>query len=263
MERRAFLRNSALTATIGASACDPSDSGTSTGVRKVLITSGEHPLAGMLADSLTGSYDVLLTSRNAIESEHATLQCELDHEEPTDQLVAGVDAIVHLAEPLPDDDMPQQIDHCTRRTYNLLLAAANAGVRKAIYLNTLEVMTAYGAEFIVNERWQPKPQLTGPTLPKHLGEYTCREFARVGKLPVISLRLGKVVPSDQVANDPMAVAEEDVAQAVGRALELEVEDAGSSLARWAVLHVSSGSPQARFDANRANRVLGYEPAHNG
>lgn len=263
MERRTFLRGSALAVTAGTSACTASDNGTNGGIRKVLITSGEHPLAGMLADSLSGSFDVLLTSRNAIESEHATQQCELDHEEPTDRLVAGVDAIVHVAEPLKSDDMHQQIDHCTRRTYNLLLAAANAGVRRAVYLNTLEVMTAYGAEFVVDERWQPRPQLSGPTLPKHLGEYTCREFARVGKLPVISLRLGKVVPASQVASDPMAVAEEDVTQAVRRALELEVEDAGSSLARWAVLHVSSGSPQARFDSNRANRVLGYEPAHNG
>ena len=262
MERRDFLRNGALAATVGTSACTESDSGKG-GTPRLLITSGEHPLAGMLADSLSGSYEVLLTSRNAIESKHPSRQCELDHEEPTDQLVAGVDAIVHVAEPLPDDDLHQQIDHCTRRTYNSLLAAAKAGVRKAVYLSTLEVMTAYGPEFVVDERWQPRPQLTGPTLPKHLGEYTCREFARVGKLPVVSLRLGKVVPSDQVSSDPMAVTEEDVAQAVRRALVMEVEDTGSSLARWAVLHISSGSPAARFDSNRANRVLGYEPAHNG
>jgi hypothetical protein len=61
----------------------------------------------------------------------------------------------------------------------------------------------------------------------------------------------------------MAVAEEDVAQAVRLALETEGEDSPSSLARWSVLHVSSGSAQARFDSNRANRVLGYEPVHNG
>lgn len=262
MERRAFLRNSAFAAAVGTSACAGSESG-SAETPKLLITSGEHPLAGILADSLSSSYEVLLTSRIPIESKHAAQQCELDHEEPTDQLVSGIDAIVHVAEPLPDDDMHQRIDHCTRRTYNLLLAAANAGVRKAVYLNTLEVMTAYGPEFVVDERWQPKPQLTGPTLPKHLGEYTCREFARVGKLPVVSLRLGNVVPANQVAGDPMAVAEEDVVQAVRRALEMEVEDSGSSLARWAVLHVSSGSPQARFDSSQANSVLDYEPTHNG
>lgn len=262
MQRRSFLRNSALAAATGATACSVSDS-SSGEIRRVLITSGEHALAGMLADNLSGSYEVLKTSRDTIESEHPFRQCDLDHEEPTDQLVAGIDAIVHVAEPLADDDMHEQIDYLTRRTYNLLLAAANSGVRKVVYLSTLEMMTAYDSDFLVNETWRPRPDLKGRSLPKYLGEFTCREFARVGKLPVVTLRLGKVVPSSEVAGDPMAVAEEDVAQAVRLAIETEGEESPSSLARWAVLHVSSGSAQARFDSKRANRVLGYEPVHNG
>ena len=130
----------------------------------MLITSGGHALAGMLADHLSGSYEVLQTSRNTIESEHPFRQCDLDHEEPTDQLVAGIDAIVHVGEPLPDDDMHEQIDYLTRRTYNLLLAAANAGVRKVVYLSTLEIMTAYDSEFLVNETWRPRPDLKGRIL---------------------------------------------------------------------------------------------------
>lgn len=251
-----------MAAAAGASACAASESSAGE-IRCVLITSGEHALAGMLADNLSGSYEVLRTSRTAIESEHPFRQCELEHDEPTDQLVAGIDAIVHVAEPLPDDDMHEQIDYLTRRTYNLLLAAANAGVRKVVYLSTLEIMTAYDSDFLVNETWSPRPDLKGRSLPKYLGEFTCREFARVGKLPVVTLRLGNVVPASEVSGDSMAVAEEDVAQAVRLALETQGEDSPSSLARWSVLHVSSGSAQARFDSNRANRVLGYEPVHNG
>ena len=230
----------------------------------MLITSGEHALAGILADHLSGSYEVLQTSRTAIESGHPFRQCELDHEEPTDQLVAGIDAIVHVAEPLADDDMHEQIDYLTRRTYNLLLAAANAGVRKVVYLSSLEMMTAYDSDFLVNETWRPRPGLKGRSLTKYLGEFTCREFARVGKLPVVTLRLGKVVPASEVSGDPtMAVAEEDAAQAVRLALEAHGEESPSTLAHWSVLHVSAGSPLARFDSNRAKRVLGYEPVHNG
>jgi hypothetical protein len=59
------------------------------------------------------------------------------------------------------------------------------------------------------------------------------------------------------------VAEEDVAQAVRLAVEKGSEDTGSTLSRWTVLHISSGNSSARFDSNRAKRVLGYEPAHNG
>ena len=267
MQRRAFLKTGVLGATVGASACTAtSDHAPSANIRRVLITSAEHPLASILADSLGMSYEILLTGLGGTESKHPFQQCDLSHEEPTDELVAGIDAIVHLGEPLPGDDLHQQIDHLTRRTYNLLLAAANAGVQKVVYLSTLEIMTAYDRAFLVNESWQPRPALSGPSLPKHLGEYTCREFARVGKLPIVTLRLGKVVPSIEMSEgsfDPLWVAEEDVAQAVRAALEKQFEDTGSSLSRWSVLHISSVSAQARFDAGRAKRVIGYEPVHNG
>jgi hypothetical protein len=267
MQRRAFLKSSAAVAAAGASACTAaSDITPAAGIRRVLITSAEHPFASALADHLGMSYEILLTGLSGTESKHPFQQCDLDHEEPTDKLVEGIDAIVHLGEPLPDDDVQQQIDHLTRRTYNLLLAAANAGVQKVVYLSSLDIMTAYDPKFLVNEAWKPRPALTGPSLPKHLGEYTCREFARVGRFPIVTLRLGKVVRSSEMSPgsfDPMSVAEEDVAQAVRAALEKQFEDTGSSLSRWAVLHISSGSDQARFDSNRAKGVLGYEPVHNG
>lgn len=254
-------------AAVGASACaTTSNSAPASDIRRVLITSAEHPLASVLADHLGTSYEILLTGLNGTESKHPFQQCDLGHEEPTDELVEGIDAIVHLGEPLPDDDMHQQIDHLTRRTYNLLLAAAKAGVQRVVYLSTLDIMTAYDPQFLVNESWQPRPALTGPSLPKYLGEYTCREFARVGRFPIITLRLGKVVPSIDMSRDsfdPIWVAGEDVVQAVRSALEKQFEDTGSSLSRWSVLHISSGSDQARFDSNRAKGVLDYEPAHNG
>ena len=267
MQRRTFLKSSAAVAGAGAStSVAASDDATSAEIRRVLITSAEHPLATVLADHLSVSYEILVTGLEEQGSKHPFQQCDLGHEEPTDKLVEGIDAIVHLGEPLPNSDMHQQIDHLTRRTYNLLLAAANAGVRNAVYLSTLELVAAYDPKFVVDERWQPRPGLTGSSLPKHLGEYTCREFARIGKLPIVTLRLGKVVPSSEMSEgtfDPMWVAEEDVAQAVRLALEKRFDDTGSSVSRWSVLHVSSGSTKARFGSNRANRVLGYEPAYSG
>ncbi len=267
MQRRAFLKSSAVVVGVGASACTTStESGPSEGIQRVLLTSAHHPLATILANSLGVTYEILLTSRNKVEAAHPFQQSDLSYGESTKQLVEGIDAIVHVAEPLPDDGLHQQIDHLTRRTHNLLLAAANAGVQRVVYLSTLEMMAAYDPNFLVNESWQPRPALTRPSLPKHLGEYTCREFARIGKFPVVVLRLGKVVPASEMRGgsfNPMSVAEDDVAQAVRLALETEIEDTVSGLSRWSVLHISSGSQKARFDSERANRVLGYQPTHNG
>ena len=265
MQRRTFLKSSAAVASASAWACT-TRSGPSEGIQRVLVTSADHPLATILADSLGATYEILLTSREEVDSAHPFQRSDLSHGESTNRLVEGIDAIVHVAEPLPDEGLHQQIDHLTRRTYNLLWAATNGGVQRVVYLSTLEVMAAYDPNFIVNESWQPLPTLTAPSLPKHLGEYTCREFARIGKLAVVVLRLGKVVAASEMRGrsfDPMSVAEDDVAQAVRLALQTEIEDTASSLSHWSVLHISSDSERARFDSERANRVLGYQPIHNG
>ena len=265
MRRRTFLKSSAAIASAGAWACS-TGSGPSKGIQRVLLTSADHPLAGMLADSLGTTCEILLTSREKVDSAHPFQRSDLSHEKSTSQLVEDIDAIVHVAEPLSDEDLTQQIDHLTRRTYNLLWAATNAGVQKVVYLSTLEVMDAYDPDFIVTETWRPRPALTAPSFPKYLGEYTCREFARVGKLTVVVLRLGRIVPASEMRGrsfDPMSVAEDDVAQAVDLALQTGIEDTVSGLSRWSVLHISSSSERARFDSDRAKGVLGYRPTHGG
>ena len=215
MQRRTFLKSSSAVASASAWACT-TRSGPSEGIQRVLLTSADHPLPTILADSLGATYEILLTSREEVDSAHPFQRSDLSHGESTNRLVAGIDAIVHVAEPLPDEGLHQQIDHLTRRTYNLLWAATNGGVQRVVYLSTLEVMAAYDPNFIVNESWQPLPTLTAPSLPKHLGEYTCREFARIGKLgklAVVVLRLGKVVAASEMRGrsfDPMSVAEDDV-----------------------------------------------------
>jgi hypothetical protein len=143
-----------------------------------------------------------------------------------------------------------------------LLAASQAKVRRVIYLSTLEILTAYDADFLVDETWAPRPALTGASLPKHLGEYTCREFARVSRLEVTVLRLGTLVEGSRMRGeiDPMSVSEQDAVRAVRLALNRE-SGTGANLSKWSVLHISSNSPDARFRIARANRILGYEPVY--
>ncbi len=72
------------------------------------------------------------------------------------------------------------------------------------------------------------------------------------------LRLGRVVSADKVAGqpfDPLWVAAEDVAQAVERALT-------ANTGRWAVFHIGSAAPAARFAVTKAKSGLGYAPVHH-
>ena len=259
MDRRTFVRNTGLAAVGSAGmACGPG--GGDAGAARILITSAEHRLAQALADTLSADHQVLLTARGDVQTNHPFTKSDLGHEEPTNELVQGVGAIVHVAEAMPGEDLHSQIDHLTRCTYNLLLAASEADVSRVVFISTLEMMTAYDSDFLVEERWRPQPSLSAPGLPKYLGEFTCREFARACEFDIVVLRVGEVVGSAD-PRTPTSIAEEDAVQAVSLALNGKVEDNAQSLGRWAVFHVSSGA-DARFSSARANGMLGYEPRGN-
>jgi len=224
----------------------------------ILMTSAGAPLAQALAEALQPAHTVRLTERIFVPNLANFAQSALHHDLSTNLLVRGLDAVVHVAEPLPGDSEEQQIDYLTRCTYNLCAAAVAEGVRRVVLLSTLDVMTAYDEQFTVTERWRPKPTAAAPILAKHLAEFTCREFAREHKLDVAVLRLGRVVQADKVVSqpfDPLWVAEADVAQAVERTLTVNT-------GRWGVFHIGSDAAAARFSVTKAKSGLGYAPVHH-
>jgi uronate dehydrogenase len=221
----------------------------------ILITSAASQIAQWLAAALQQEHHVRLTEQIQIGSGAEFARCSLDHDFSTNLLVRGMDAIIHVAEPLPEDTAEQQLDYLTRKTYNLLLAAAAEGVERVVYLSTLELMSQYDEAFIVTERWRPRPTTAPALLARHLGESVCREFAREHKLKVVVLRLGQVVQAEAVAQEPFNptwVDERDVIHAVVQALTTDIKN-------WSVFHIQAGSPRARFPVNNAKRALGYNP----
>ena len=229
----------------------------------LLITSAASQVGQWLAAALGNEHSLRLTDRAPLSSEQSQrggdyvfAHSSLGHDFSTNLLVRGMEAIIHVAEPLADESPEQQIDYLTRGTYNLLRAAAEERVQRVVYLSTLSLMGQYDEVFNVNERWQPRPTTDPALLAKHLGESVCREFAREHKLTVIVLRLGAVVQAEAVAGQPfnsMWVDEQDVAQAVSQALTADV-------GVWTVCHIQAESPNARFPVTQARRILGYSPA---
>lgn len=212
----------------------------------VLITSGSTPLAQALAGSLAPEHRVRVT--DLIDTEIPDfLLCDLGHEGQTEQLVAGTDAIVHLAA-LPESlhTSEREIDFHTRCTYNLLIAARAQKVPHVIYASSLSLFQACDPSWSVTETWAPRPCTEAAALAHHLGECTCREFAREGSLRVTCLRLGHL-HADQA--DPMALHIEDAVSAITKALTADGP-------RWQVLHLQSEVPDARFPIDRAKEALG-------
>ena len=227
----------------------------------ILITSAGSELARNIAGVLAEEHTLRLTELCPVDNVEGTfVQSELGHDESTNELVRGIDTIIHIAE-IPSDLLAEAaqsdnyaIDYQTRCTYNLLMAASEEGVKHVIYASTLRLFEQHGEDWTVTESWRPRPSVDSFVLSKHLGEFTCREFGREGKLNVTCLRLGNLVTADAAAT-----AEPD-------AMWLEMKDAVSafqgtleSSAPWRIFHIQSEFPGSRFSIGKAKGHLKFDP----
>ncbi len=218
----------------------------------LLLTSAGSELARTVAQGLAKQHGLRLTDRRAYKLDGEFAVASLGHDASTNLLVRGMDAVVVVGEPDPDDSAREYLDSITRGTYNLLLAASQEGVKRVVYLSTLDLMTAYGPEYNVTERWRPRPSPEPRLLGKFLGESVCREFARERKVSVVVLRLGTLITGVDENLQPLATTPVDVAAAIEQALTVDMKP-------WSVIHVQSEFPGARFDVGDAKRLLGFNP----
>ena len=225
---------------------------------RVLITSGASRLAQALADSLGVDHDVVLTDRRQVPTDHDFVRSELGHDETTNELVRGVDVIVHPGEPDSRASVPDQLDAAMRCTYNLLIAAVEEGVPRLVYLSSLSLLNKYDEDLVVTEGWRPLPTTKPRDLSYHLGEFVCNEFARQGKINAVRLRLGELVEEGQGAQEvsTSALYVDDAVQAVESAITANIPR------WWGVVHVQSDVPNARYMTQHvtgAKTTLGFEP----
>ena len=177
-----------------------------------------------------------------------------------------MDAIVHLAyAPRPNDGENDWLDINSRRHYNLLLAASEAGVPSALIISTLDLFQPYDVGMAVGEHWKPQPNTSPAQLGAHLAEFTAREFAHSNALNVAVLRLGHVVMSEEVAGqvyDPMWLDQRDAAHAVDLLLKKQETLDPRRARSYHVLHLQSVSNRARFSSERICKALEFQPQYS-
>lgn len=226
----------------------------------VLITSAGSELARRLADAAAESHTIRLTELQHVDTNYDFRMSNLGHDESTNELVKDIDTIVHIAQTphclKEQANEPEnfEIDFQTRCTYNLLSAASAEGAKHFIYASTLRLFEQHGKDWTVKENWRPRPHTEAEVLAKHLGEFTCREFALEGKIKITCLRLGAIVTSEEAANSEL------------NSMWLEIDDAVSAFQGaidaplgWGIFHVQSEFPGSRFDINKAKELLKFNP----
>ena len=153
------------------------------------------------------------------------------------------------------------IDYQTRCTYNLLHAASEAGVSRCIYASSLSLFAGVFDEvgcddnWAVNGQWRPRPSPEPPVLAQHLGEFVCREFARERRIAITCLRLGDLGrPNDKAEqpSDPMWLSHDDAVHAFECAMAAPAQP-------WAIYHIQSAFPGARYSIDKAQDAIGFAP----
>jgi len=207
---------------------------------RVLITSAASDLPQELAAALSNNHEIRLTDKQDISSDLEFVRSDLGHGPETNDLVRGVDAIIHYGGVDPSDSASSQLDFQMRCTYNLLWAASEESVPRFIYLSSLTLMGGYDEDLAVTERWKPLPTTDTQVLCYHLGEFVCREFSREAKIQVVFLRLGKITRDHSETISSSALYTDDAVQAVDKALSAE-------LSGWLdIFHIQSAVPNQRY-----------------
>lgn len=201
------------------------------------------------------SHDVLLTDLPGNEGEGNISYSDLNHDETTKELVDGIDALIHIGFEGQCGDATSLIDYHTRRTYNLLQAAAASGVERCLYISTLRLLDDYDEILTVTEQWRSLPPADNSILLScHLGEIVCKEFARDRLISVANIRLGFPIfdgGRDAIGSEEhAAISSEDACLVVSRALT-------AGIASWQDIHVQSPMPNQRFLMKCAQGLLKF------
>ena len=167
---------------------------------KVLITGGAGFIGSNLADALINQgsevtiIDNLVTgfreNLDEISGEFEFIEGDINDTRAVEKALEGVEVVFHQAA-LPS--VPRSVDNpaetheaCVDGTFNLLLKAKDAGVRRVVYAAS---SSAYGDQKTLPkiETMSPEP-LSPYAAAKLVGEYYCSVFNNVYGLETLSLR---------------------------------------------------------------------------
>jgi len=125
-----------------------------------------------------------------IDGDFDFVEADVARAEAARKIVEGIDVIFHEAAlpsvPRSVADPVETHDACVNGTFNLLLAAKDAGVRRFIYAAS---SSAYGDQTTLPKVETMRPEPLSPyAAAKLVGEHYCRVFTQVYGLDTFSLR---------------------------------------------------------------------------
>ncbi len=236
---------------------------------KIVVTGAQAPFGADLIARLAADHAVTVLDPEPVELAGVTVADPGDwSQERLGEVLAEQEAVIHAAlhDPRPLRDLPPDhalLDLGSRLSYNLVLAAHKAGVRRCILVTSLELFAAYDPDLILTEAFRPLPSTDPRHLAFHLVEALVTEARRDLEYRGLYLaRVGQLVREDAVAAgeyDRLWVDPRDVAAALAA---LVVAEEPQRWPRRRILHLCADRPDALASAGAQKHWLQCPPQHN-
>jgi nucleoside-diphosphate-sugar epimerase len=230
----------------------------------ILITGAAGWIGRRLTRALEREHTLRLGDVSPLE-DHRWVPLDVTKPEQVQDAMQGIEAVVHLAiaaghEGDFEDDAFNQIrfDVNVKGTWNVLQAAARAGVRRIVHTSSLMVVWDYNPPEWVAGNAPPRPVGTY-AITKYLGEVLCEQAAGAFGLSIVCLRIAKPVDIEEPEWKarrlrPQWIAFPDLAEAYR--LALVAPQIG-----FEIVTLVGESTRRRWDLSRAEQLLGYRPRY--
>lgn len=174
---------------------------------RVLVTGSEGAIGRVLVPTLRAAgYDLRTFDARAQtgRDERDHLSGDLRDIYTVRRAMQGMEAVAHLAA-IPRDLPPGREDEVltanVQGTWNVLIACAEAGVKRLVYFSSINALGNFGAErpsgYLPIDDASPPQPLSPYQISKHLGEEMCRAFSARHGLVTLCLRPVGVVSAEQ------------------------------------------------------------------
>ncbi|HEV7298995.1 MAG TPA: NAD(P)-dependent oxidoreductase [Tepidisphaeraceae bacterium] len=232
--------------------------------RRVLVTGAAGNIGSYFAEHSHQRYEMVLMEHELdddtkkIEKYGKVVQGDVTDLEQMKQLCQGIDTVLHLAaNPSPSATWDSVLNVNIAGTYNTMVAAKAAGVRRLIYASSIHAVSGYPADVQVKTSEPVNPgDLYGVS--KCFGEALGRYMAEKEGLSCICLRIGAFQPRENARKQESIsmidawVSRRDLNQLIERCIDNET-------LKFAVLHGLSNNRFKRLDISDARELVGYDP----
>lgn len=229
---------------------------------RVLMTGAGGTVGQHLTRALESQHELQLGDVQPLDDPRF-VPLDITQPEQVHAAMEGMEAVVHLAiasgyeGDFEEEDFNQRrFDVNVRGTWNVLHAAAQAGVQRVVHTSSIMVVWGYPEGEWVAADAPPKPEGTYATT-KFLAEVLCEQMAKELGLSIVCLRIAKPVDANDPALKtqrlrPQWIAFSELVRAYALALtapEISYE----------ILTLVGDSSRRRWDLSKAERILGYRP----